>query len=317
MADIQLRFHHDMLVLSAPIDYALARQGVDVNDDFEFTSLIEPEMAADALRLEALAGAHCLVTATEGICPARLAHARMEDRATDVAEAALASVNANNPQHVLCEIGPCGLPLDPSSKASLKQTTQQYEAAARAFIGEGSGASGTLDLGVASGLGDGAPFDALFLNGMRTEADMRCAIEGVRAVYDGPLFASMDANDQGEFDGVTVQQAVEAMRGADVVGIRSAAAPEALCATVRQMAQLTDASILVQIRVKAPTAQEKKRASLGGSIPGNPYPMPDALADAALQLRAVGAQFLRACGEATPAYTGALAVAALGRDCIR
>lgn len=317
MADIQLRFHHDMLVLSAPIDYALARQGVDVNDDFEFTSLIEPEMAADALRLEVLAGAHCLVTATEGICPARLAHARMEDRAADVAEAALASVNANNPQHVLCEIGPCGLPLDPSSKASLKQTTQQYEAAARAFIGEGSVANGTLDLGVASGLGGGAPFDALFLNGMRTEADMRCAIEGVRAVYDGPLFASMDANDQGEFDGMIVQQAVEAMRGADAVGIRSAAAPEALCATVRQMAQLIDAPILVQIRVKAPTAQEKKRASLGGPIPGNPYPMPDALADAALQLRAVGAQFLRACGEATPAYTGALAVAALGRDCIR
>lgn len=357
MADIQLRFHHDMLVLSAPIDYALARQGVDVHEDFEFTSLIEPEMAADALRLEALAGAHCLVTATEGICPARLAHARMEDRAVDVATVALASVNANNPQHVLCEIGPCGLPLDPSSKASLKQTTQQYEAAARAFVGErlgaghgggadaGAGASvgagagahagvgksaGSLSGGSHSGLsgaslgfgavpstGEGTPFDALFLNGMRTEADMRCAIEGVRKVYDGPLFASMDANDQGEFDRMTVQQVVEAMRGADVVGIRSSAAPEALCAAVRQMAQLTEAPILVQIRVKAPTAQEKKRASLGGPVPGNPYPMPDALADAALQLRAAGAQFLRACGEATPAYTGALAVAALGRDCVR
>lgn len=341
MADIQLRFHHDMLVLSAPIDYALARQGVDVHEDFEFTSLIEPEMAADALRLEALAGAHCLVTATEGICPARLAHARMEDRAADVATAALASVNANNPQHVLCEIGPCGLPLDPSSKASLKQTAQQYEAAARAFAGEGigaghgagagvgksaeslsdgshSGLSGaSLGFGVVPGTGEGAPFDALFLNGMRTEADMRCAIEGVRKVYDGPLFASMDANEQGEFDRMTVQQAVEAMRGADVVGIRSSAAPEALCAAVRQMAQLTEAPILVQIRVKAPTAQEKKRASLGGPVPGNPYPMPDALADAALQLRAAGAQLLRACGEATPAYTGALAVAALGRDCVR
>lgn len=353
MADIQLRFHHDMLVLSAPIDYALARQGVDVHEDFEFTSLIEPEMAADALRLEALAGAHCLVTATEGICPARLAHARMEDRAADVATAALASVNANNPQHVLCEIGPCGLPLDPSSKASLKQTAQQYEAAARAFAGEGLGAghgagaghetgaehgagagvgksAGSLSDGSHSGLsgaslgfgavpstGEGTPFDALFLNGMRTEADMRCAIEGVRKAYDGPLFASMDANEQGEFDRMTVQQVVEAMRGADVVGIRSSAAPETLCAAVRQMAQLTEAPILVQIRVKAPTAQEKKRASLGGPVPGNSYPMPDALADAALQLRAAGAQFLRACGEATPAYTGALAVAALGRDCVR
>ncbi len=308
MADIHLRFHHDMLVLSAPIDYALARQGVDVQGEFEFTSLVEPEMATDALRLEALAGAQCLVTATEGICPARLAHERMEDRAADVASVSLASVRANSPQHILCEIGPCNLPLDPSSKASLKQTMQQYEAAAHAFVGE--------DGGAASG-GQDASFDALFLNGMRTEADMRCAIEGVRKVYAGPLFASMDADEQGEFDRITAQQAVDAMRGADVIGVRSSADLDTLCATVRRMAEFTDAPILVQVCVKAPTAQEKKRASLGGSIPGNPYPMPDALADAALKLRAAGAQFLRACGEATPAYTGALAVAAMGRDCLR
>lgn len=297
MADIQLRFHKDMLVLSAPIDYALARQGVDVQSDFEFVSLMEPEMATDALRLEALAGAQCLVAATEGICPARLAHERMEDRAADIAESALGSVRANTPQHALCEIGPSRLPLDPSSKVSVKQNAAQYEAAAAAF--------------------DGMEFDALLLNGMRSAADMRCAVEGVRRAYDGPLFASLDVDEEGRFAGMTCQEAVEAMAGADVVGVRGPAAPEALCATVREIAQLTEAPILVQIVVKAPTAAEKKRASLGGPIPGNPYPVPDALADAALALRAAGAQFLRACGEATPAYTGALAVVALGRDCVR
>lgn len=297
MADIQLRFHKDMLVLSAPIDHALARQGVDVQADFEFVTLMEPEMATDALRLETLAGAQCLVAATEGICPARLAHERMEDRAADIAASALSSVTANVPQHALCEIGPSRLPLDPASAGSLKQSVAQYEAAASAFA----------DL----------EFDALFLNGMRSAADMRCAIQGVRKVYDGPLFASLDVNEKGAFVGMTCEEAVEAMQGADVVGIRSAAAPEALCAVVREIAQLTCAPILVQIAVKTPTAAEKKRASLGGPIPGNPYPVPDALADAALALRAAGAQFLRACGEATPAYTGALAVAALGRDCIR
>lgn len=187
----------------------------------------------------------------------------------------------------------------------MKQNAAQYEAAARSF--------------------DGLQFDALLLNGMRGEADMRCAIQGVRRVYQGPLFASLNADDQAEFDGITVQQAVDAMagseadgvRGADVMGIRSAAAPDALCETVRRMAPLTEAPILVQIAVKAPTAMEKKRASLGGPVPGNPYPIPDTLADAALGLRAAGAQFLRACGEATPAYTGALAVASSGRDCIR
>jgi len=33
MPDIELRFHKDMLVLSAPIDAALARQGIDAARD--------------------------------------------------------------------------------------------------------------------------------------------------------------------------------------------------------------------------------------------------------------------------------------------
>ncbi len=302
MADIKLRFHKDMLVFSAPIDYALARQGIDMNQDYEFISLIEPEAARDALRFEALAGAQCLITATEGICPARLAHMRMEDRIGDFAAAAIACARASTPQHVICEIGPCGLPLDPSSKTSLKQSQDQYEAAARA-------------LGVRG-------FDAILLNGMRSAADMRCAVQGVRKTYDGPLFASldMDCTEAG-----AVEDAVAAMMGdakrdasrADVVGFRSAAAPDVLCETVRIMATLTDAPILVQISVKAPTEAEKKRVSLGASIAGNPYPFPDMLAGASLALRLAGAQFLRACGEATPAYTGALCAAMMGQDCIR
>ena len=36
MPDIQLRFHRDMLVLSAPIDALLARQGVDAALDRQY-----------------------------------------------------------------------------------------------------------------------------------------------------------------------------------------------------------------------------------------------------------------------------------------
>ena len=74
MADIEIRFHKDMLVLSAPVDYALERQGVDMAADGEFVSLMEPETVRDAMKLEVMAGAHCLVTNPEGICESRLAH---------------------------------------------------------------------------------------------------------------------------------------------------------------------------------------------------------------------------------------------------
>ena len=102
-----------------------------------------------------------------------------------------------------------------------------------------------------------------------------------------------------------------------MVGLSCAAEAATIAEAVRRFAALTEKPLLVQIRVRAATAMEKKRATLGVSIPGNPYATPDSLADAALALRAAGAQFLRVVGEATPACTGALAVAVSGADCLR
>ena len=68
MADIELRFHKDMLVLSAPVAYVLERQGVNMREDGELVMLMEPETVQDALRMEAMTGAQCLVASTEGIC---------------------------------------------------------------------------------------------------------------------------------------------------------------------------------------------------------------------------------------------------------
>ena len=51
-----------------------------------------------------------------------------------------------------------------------------------------------------------------------------------------------------------------------------------------------------------------------GPTPENPYYSPDMMVPAADALRAAGAQFLRAVGNATPAYTGALAATTLGLD---
>ena len=41
---------------------------------------------------------------------------------------------------------------------------------------------------------------------------------------------------------------------------------------------------------------------------------PDTMANAAVKLYGAGVQFLRATGEATPAYTGALAATVMGLD---
>ena len=46
----------------------------------------------------------------------------------------------------------------------------------------------------------------------------------------------------------------------------------------------------------------------------NPYYSPDTMMPTALELRAAGVQFRRAAGQATPAYTGALAATVAGLD---
>lgn len=297
MPDIEIRFHKDMLVLSAPIEYALERQGIDVRSDAEFVSLMEPETVHDALKMHVTAGAQCLVTNTEGICEARLAHKRMEGRTVELAAVALESAQECKPQHLVCEVGTCGLPLDADSETSRAQNTEQYEDAVRAFDDRG--------------------FDAVLMNGLRSAADVECAVAGARAATDRPVFASIDLQQDGTFAGGSFEDAAAALDKADVAGFACAGDAQTLCDAARRLAALTDKPILVQIELKAATPAEKKRASLGAPIPENPYALPDALADAALALRAAGVQFVRACGQATPACTGALAVAVAGTDCLR
>ena len=67
MPDIELRFQKDMLVLSSPVDAMLARQGVDAARDREYLNLMEPDSILDVQKLEVMAGAQCVVTATEDI----------------------------------------------------------------------------------------------------------------------------------------------------------------------------------------------------------------------------------------------------------
>ena len=58
----------------------------------------------------------------------------------------------------------------------------------------------------------------------------------------------------------------------------------------------------------------QRDAKQQGPTAENPYYSPDTMMPAALELRAAGVQFLRAAGQATPAYTGVLAAAVAGLD---
>jgi len=292
MPDIELRLGRDMLVVSAPIEPALARQGHDPQTDIHYLNLMEPDAIRDALRMELAAGAHCLVAATSRITTAQLAHANMEDKARELAQAALATAAELRPQHVFAEIAPCGLPLDPSSKASLNENRAQYAGAARALAG------GT--------------FDAVFLNGFTNATDMKCALMGVGQVLDAPVIASVVVEGSGTLvgDGSEFTEAVDMMvdLGAAVIGFETAEPIANAVAFAKQAVAVSHLPVLAQLRV---TEHAPKQV---GPTADNPYYCPDTMEQAAVQLYGAGVQFLRATGQATPAYTGALMATVHGLD---
>ena len=293
MPDIQLRFHKDMLVLSAPVDAALASRGFDDLGERELLLVSEPETIVEPLRLNMIAGAQCLVLPCAGITRARLAHMRSEDRAKDIAEAALGIASQLVYQHLLVEIGPTGLPLDVTSKTSLSANRDQYADAVRLFSAD--------------------RIDAFFLNDMAGVDDLRCALMGVRKVSDAMVFASVASDEFGTLrtGRQSIESALAVMEeyGAQVAGVSLDCAPEAAARIVERMAAATDLPLLVQLDVPKVHARDPHD--------GSAYWCADLVMPAAATLRASGAQFLRACGNATAAYAGALAAATAGLDCLR
>ena len=348
MPDIELRFNRDMLVLSAPADAVLARQGINAERDRQYLNLMEQDVMADVLRLEVAAGAHCLVTPTEDITRARLAHLNMDGDADRLARAALDIANELKPQHIIVEIGPCGLPLDVSSKASLNENRSQYADAARAF-------------------GDGG-FDAFLLSGFTNITDLKCALMGVAQVSGKPVFASVTVGAKpavatgadathalNDADGLSAPHgvmssyplhtggfslvddvpappapaarrtvldsaewpaAIDAMvdLGASVVGFETADPIAQAVEYARIAVGRCQLPVLAQLHV--PPAPVRATAAAKGLVPLDEIDeyTPDTMQPAAVKLFAAGVQFLRATGAATPAFTGALAATVQGLD---
>jgi 5-methyltetrahydrofolate--homocysteine methyltransferase len=295
MPDIHLRFHHDMLVFSAPINGSLAKQGFEDPEELELLCLTEPESVKEALRLEHLAGAQCLVAPAPGVTQARLAHSRLEDHAAEAAASALEMAQWFHPQHVIAPIDATRLPLDPTSKDSLMANRNQYSEAVRAYGDDG--------------------VDAFLLDGLASADDVRCALMGARRVTDLPLFVSVDVDGEGNLASpkAPVEDLLDIMVEceASAVGIRTAAAPEAAAAVVQRIAKAIDLPILVQLAVKP------EESRLPRHMHESPYWHPDTMMQATAVLRAAGAQFLRAVGEPTPTYTGALVASTMGAACLR
>lgn len=293
MPDIALRFNKDMLVLSTPIDYQLNAQGFTEATDREYVALCEPELIEEAYKLEKVIETPCFVTATEGITRARLAYARFENQADEMAQIAYETAAQFSPQHTIAVIGPSGLPLDYTSASSLKQSKQQYHDAVQALMVH--------------------PFDAVLFSAFSNAYDAQCALMGARTIYDGPLMISLAPDAEGILaDGSTFAEAVALCDeyGADVIGFASPAPSASLVSFARTAANITQKPLYADIQIVRKDSRQFEATE------ENPYPTPDHVVNVAWALRECGVQFLRVSGAATPSYTGALVATVMGHDVV-
>ena len=133
MADIQLRFHKDVLTLSTTMMSFFAEHDFDMSSELDYVVLCEPELIEEEYRLESVINTPVFVAPTNAITASRLAHERFEGRAVDLAGAAYAQAAAFKPQHIIAAVASTELPLDESSQVSLKQNRAQYQTATEAI----------------------------------------------------------------------------------------------------------------------------------------------------------------------------------------
>ncbi len=291
MADIALRFDRDMLVLSSPIRGALDKLGIDTERNFELTLLLEPEVIEEAYQVQAISGAQCLVAPTATLLQARLARQSMEQSLEALIESALHMVQAQRPQHLLVELGSCGLPLDPSSRFSLREYSDQYVRVARLYREH--------------------DIDGYLLSGFESLETLKCAVIGLRKVSSLPIFAELDIDDEGcLWDGkISLSEVCDdlAANEVSVIGVRTALGSEKIAELLAEIKSSCGLPLLVELLVKDVDPKNPH------PTPDNPYANADTMIEAADRLREAGAQFLRAGGEAPLAYTGALVAACFGQ----
>ena len=136
---------------------------------------------------------------------------------------------------------------------------------------------------------------------------------GLSQVSSLPIFVSADLMRGGRLaDGTALSDyaLVAQDLGASVIGFATAEGPDAAAEYAAQVRDAAGLPVMVQLVVGERSSRQQ------GPTPENPYYCADMMVDAAAKLYRAGAQFLRAAGNATPAYTGALAATVHGLDVV-
>jgi 5-methyltetrahydrofolate--homocysteine methyltransferase len=260
----------------------LQREGIPAGECGEHLNLLDSELVTEIHRRYVRAGAQCVTTNSFGATRHKLSSYGLEDQAADINRAAVECVRAAGAQHILADIGPCGLVIEPLGPATFDEAYQNYYEQAEVLASAGP--------------------DAILIETMTDIADARCALLAARAACDLPVMVSCTFNESGRMDlsGTDPETAAAILEacGAAAVGMNCGLGPESLLPFVRRMTRATRLPVIIQPNAGIPALD----ASGNTVFPGTA----DEAAEHAVLFREAGASLIGTCCGSTPAFTAAI-----------
>ncbi|MBR2522024.1 MAG: homocysteine S-methyltransferase family protein [Coriobacteriales bacterium] len=290
MPDISMRFHKDMLVLEGGTATMLASQGVSGDDCPELLNALEPETIENNHLLFKMAGAHCAISNTFGGSKHALSAFGLDDKAAELNREGVRLARVNSPEHILANIGPCGIMVDSLSGDSYEAAFEQYREQAAALAAEKP--------------------DAIYIETMMCIEDAICAVSAAKSACELPVLVSCTFDDEGNMVGcgTSIEDAAEALEraGASVIGMNHLLDFEQMIPNARRLCSATTLPTLVSPDVfdLSDLGKVERRNAI------------DKVARCAEAYREMGVQFIGACCNTTPAYIGAIYATVGGLDVV-
>jgi 5-methyltetrahydrofolate--homocysteine methyltransferase len=283
MPDLALRFGKDMLVCDGAMGTMLQQSGLPAGECPEYLNVLDPEMVLEVHRYYRLAGANIATSNTFGGTRNKLASYGLEDRLEELNIAGVKIAQSLDYEHVVADVGPCGLVMRPLGDATFDQVFAQYFEQISALAKAGP--------------------EAILIETMTDVAEARCAVLAAQAACDLPIIASCTFNDRGvmELSGTTPEVAAVVLEaaGADVVGMNCGLGPEQIHPLLVRMAAATSLPLIVQPNAGLPHVDP------AGNVT---YPLkPDEMGRWAARFREAGAQIIGGCCGSMPAHIGMIA----------
>lgn len=292
MPDVMMRLGRDMLVLDGAMGTMLHRAGMTPGTCPELLNVTEPQMIAQILEYYRMAGSDCVITNTFGGSAPKLAEHGLADRVEELNRAGVRIAKRHGAPHVLADIGPTGLVMEPLGPATFREVFDAFAEQAKALATEGP--------------------DAVFLETFTDIAEARCAVLAIKSVCDLPVFASVTFGLSGRMDlsGTDPETAAVVLEaaGADAVGLNCGLGPEQMLPLAQRMVQATTLPVIVQPNAGLPRLDDDGETVFPGT--------PDEMGAFAAAAREVGVAAVGSCCGSSPSFTGAIHDEISGRECL-